>query len=124
MSNYKIGDLFLKNIDSFGILYTINFYQIIDILEDDYIINWIEFIKEKVIPSSGDKSPCKYKYTIRYSPKEFNVIDKNNANRYFRYNITEEIDFQDILKIKDSYNSELAYKIIHKKFQIVYEKCI
>lgn len=116
MSNYKIGDLFLKNIDSFGILYTINFYQIIDILEDDYIINWIEFIKEKVIPSS-DKSPCKY--TIRYSPKEFNVIDKNNANRYFRYNITGEIDFQDILKIKDSYNSELAYKIIYKKFQIV-----
>ena len=48
MSNYKIGDLFLKNIDSFGILYTINFYQIIDILEDDYIINWIEFIKEKL----------------------------------------------------------------------------
>lgn len=121
MSNYKIGDLFLKNINSFGILYTINFYQIVDILEDDYIINWIEFIKEKVIPSS-DENSCKY--TIRYSPKEFNVIDKNNANRYFRYNITGEIDFQDILKIKDFYNSELAYKIIHKKFQTVYEKCI
>lgn len=116
MSNYKIGDLFLKNINSFGILYTINFYQIVDILEDDYIINWIEFIKEKVIPIS-DEGP--YKYTIRYSSKGFNGINKNSANGYFRYNITGEIDFQDILKIKDSYNSELAYKIIHKKFQTV-----
>lgn len=115
MSNYKIGDLFLKNINSFGILYTINFYQIVDILEDDYIINWIEFIKEKVIPCS-DESP--YKYIIN-SSKGFNRINKNSASGYFRYNITGEIDFQNILKIKDSYNSELAYKIIHKKFQTV-----